>query len=151
MKSLLIALSTLGPVGYLPASGTVASIITAPLVYYVFNAYSQPISQLIIVVILSVLAIYLIQCALESFQRWDDPHEIVIDEFVGMFVTFIGVNLTPLSVVVGLFFFRVLDIFKPFGIHRLEYVGGSVGILLDDLAAGLGACIAMHLLYWFLL
>lgn len=150
MKSLSIALATLGPVGYLPASGTIASILTAPLVYHFFSIHQSVPTQLTIVGCLFVGALWFIRIALDSFQRWDDPKEIVMDEVVGMFVTCIGIQLTPLSICVGLVLFRILDILKPFGIKRLEYVGGSLGILLDDIAAGAGACALLHILYWFI-
>lgn len=150
MKSLSIALATLGPVGYLPASGTIASIIAAPLVYRLFSVYSEPTTQCAFVLLLIALSLWCIQVALENFQRWDDPSEIVFDELIGTFVTFINIPLTPMSMGIGLILFRFLDILKPFGIRRLEYIGGSVGIVLDDIAAGAGACLLLHLLYWFI-
>ncbi|BDC34985.1 phosphatidylglycerophosphatase A [Candidatus Dependentiae bacterium Noda2021] len=148
MKSLIIALATLGPVGYLPASGTIASAFTIPLIY---SVYAQPVcvwEQFAIIASLSVIALLIIQLTLEQFQRWDDPREIVLDEVVGMFIALCGIPLTPLSMLIGFFFFRVFDILKPFGIRKLECVGGALGILLDDMAAGLISCGLMHGIYW---
>lgn len=150
MKSLSIALATLGPVGYLPASGTIASILTAPLVYHFFSIHTAVSTQCAISAGLIGIALWVIRIALDSFQRWDDPKEIVLDEVVGMFVTYLAIPLTPLSMTIGLVLFRLFDIIKPFGIKRLEYVGGSLGIVLDDIAAGAMACATLHLIFWLL-
>jgi phosphatidylglycerophosphatase A len=150
MKSLSIALATLGPVGYLPASGTIASILTAPLVYHFFSIHPDVSTQCAISASLIGIALWVIRIALDSFQRWDDPKEIVLDEVVGMFITYLAIPLTPLSLAIGLVLFRLFDIIKPFGIKRLEYVGGSLGIVLDDIVAGAMACASLHLVFWLL-
>ena len=69
----------------------------------------------------------------------DDPKQFVIDEVAGFYV---GALLVPLSVPAALLLFvlfRFFDVLKPFPIKRLERVGSSAGVVLDDLAAGLAA------------
>lgn len=148
MKSLIIAVSTLGPVGYLPASGTIASALTLPLIYSVYGQNPDIIQQITIIACISVIALLCIQLTLERFQRWDDPREIVLDEVVGMSIALCGIPLTPLSMLISFLFFRLFDIVKPFGIRKLECVGGALGILLDDMAAGVISCGLMHGIYW---
>jgi phosphatidylglycerophosphatase A len=65
-----------------------------------------------------------------------DPGVIVVDEVAGMLVACLAHPRTLLSVL-GLFLlFRVLDVWKPLGIRRLQGLPGGLGVVLDDLAAG---------------
>jgi len=65
-----------------------------------------------------------------------DPGCIVIDEVAGMVVTLYGLPLNLIVVLVGFGLFRLLDIFKPLGIRRLERLPGGIGVVADDVAAG---------------
>lgn len=78
-----------------------------------------------------------------------DPSRIVIDEVLGMWITMFLVPLTPLNLFIGFILFRVFDIWKPLFIRRLEALPGGWGVMLDDLLAGIYACIVLHLiLHW---
>ena len=74
----------------------------------------------------------------------EDPKQFVIDEVAGFLA---GAVFVPdasgarLWVAAGMLFglFRLFDVLKPFPIRRLESVGGSAGVVLDDLAAGIAA------------
>jgi phosphatidylglycerophosphatase A len=65
-----------------------------------------------------------------------DPGCVVIDEIAGMAVTLYGLPADAPVVVAGFVLFRLLDITKPFGIRRLERLPGGVGVVADDVAAG---------------
>ena len=73
-----------------------------------------------------------------------DPRRCVIDEVAGMQVTYLGLSAGPLGWLAGFFWFRLFDIVKPFGVRRLERLGGGggVGIMADDLGAGVLAALA---------
>jgi phosphatidylglycerophosphatase A len=76
-----------------------------------------------------------------------DPGVIVIDEIVGMVLTLAGLPFNATTAGLGFVLFRVLDITKPFPIHFLErrFKGGT-GIVLDDVAAGIIANIALRII-----
>ena len=77
--------------------------------------------------------------AQEAFGE-KDPRQFVLDEVAGFFVSIMLLGSYSVGVGVAAFvFFRILDIFKPWPIRKLETVAGGWGILLDDLAAGLAA------------
>lgn len=72
----------------------------------------------------------------------DDPKRVVIDEWVGVWVTVAFLPATWGWLLAGFFLFRVLDILKPVGIRKLEKIHGGIGVMLDDVGAGiLGAAI----------
>lgn len=76
-----------------------------------------------------------------------DPGFVVMDEVLGILITFIGVELTPFSIVTGFILFRVLDIVKPFPCRRFEKFPGFTGIAADDLMAGVYARLVMALIF----
>ncbi len=79
----------------------------------------------------------------------EDPQFVVIDEVAGQLVTLIAVPLAWKTFLAGLILFRVFDILKPFPIRRLERLPEGIGIVVDDLGAGLYALVIMHLLLHF--
>ncbi|MDA0747210.1 MAG: phosphatidylglycerophosphatase A [bacterium] len=80
-----------------------------------------------------------------------DPGPVVIDEFVGFFVT---VAFLPPSVALGIaafFLFRILDIFKPPPARWAEGLPGGWGVVVDDVIAGLYGHLLLRaaLLFWY--
>jgi phosphatidylglycerophosphatase A len=68
-----------------------------------------------------------------------DPGAIVIDEVAGMLLACCG-NPRSWPWVLGLFLaFRFFDVVKPLGINRLQALPGGLGVVADDLLAGLYA------------
>jgi len=73
-----------------------------------------------------------------------DPGLIVADEIAGMMVTMIAIPLSPKSLVLGFILFRVMDVVKPPPARQFERFKGGVGIVADDLMAGVYAQIALR-------
>jgi phosphatidylglycerophosphatase A len=78
-----------------------------------------------------------------------DPQFVVIDETAGQLITLIGAPLAWKSFFAGFILFRAFDIVKPFPIRRLEHLPEGIGIVVDDVAAGLYALAVMQLLLHF--
>ena len=122
-------------VGLLPKMpGTWGSIFALPLAWVLYQL-GQPIYWigLLIVTLLGIWAsgIYSQRVGKE------DPDEVVIDEVAGILTVFLFVKPTPVNLILGLILFRVIDILKPPPVDRLEKLPHGVGIMLDDIAAGI--------------
>jgi phosphatidylglycerophosphatase A len=78
-----------------------------------------------------------------------DPQFVVIDEVAGQLVALISVPLAWKTFLAGLILFRVFDIPKPPPLRQLERLPEGLGIVVDDLGAGLYALGVMHLLLHF--
>jgi len=75
-----------------------------------------------------------------------DPQFVVIDEVAGQLIALIAVPLAWKTFLAGFILFRVFDIFKPPPVRQLEKLPEGIGIVLDDVAAGLYALVVMQLL-----
>jgi phosphatidylglycerophosphatase A len=74
-----------------------------------------------------------------------DPGFVVIDEVAGQLITFIAVPVSWQSLLLGFILFRGFDIVKPPPIRMLERLPEGVGIVVDDVGAGIYALIVMQL------
>ena len=68
-----------------------------------------------------------------------DPGIIVIDEVAGMLVSVLFAPRTIPVLVTAFLLFRFFDIWKPFPARQFQELHGGVGVMLDDLIAGLYA------------
>jgi phosphatidylglycerophosphatase A len=75
----------------------------------------------------------------------DDPGFVVIDEVAGQLFALVGIAADWRHAAIGLLLFRLLDITKPPPVRNLERLHGGLGIMLDDVAAGLIALGLGHL------
>ena len=76
-----------------------------------------------------------------------DHGGIVWDEFVGLWIALFLVPLNWYWIAAGFLLFRLFDILKPYPIHWLDKkVHGGLGIMLDDVVAGLYAWLILQLL-----
>jgi phosphatidylglycerophosphatase A len=137
---------TMGGVGYLPASGTFASLLTCLILWPVLaglGAMGQNLVALAGLFFFSALNILLAPSAIQEFGD-KDPGQFVLDEAAGICLSILflptrtgwetGINLAAAFVA-----FRIFDITKPPPCRRLEKLPLGWGILCDDLAAAVYA------------
>jgi phosphatidylglycerophosphatase A len=75
-----------------------------------------------------------------------DPGIVVVDEVLGMCLAlWVAPSLNWKTVGLGLALFRLFDIWKPWPVRKLEQLPGGVGIVADDLAAGIYAAIILYI------
>jgi phosphatidylglycerophosphatase A len=79
-----------------------------------------------------------------------DPAAIVVDEVVGQWLTLALLPLSPVAYLLGFVLFRILDMVKPWPARWIDRtMAGGVGVMLDDVVAGIYAgAIALVLLGW---
>ena len=73
-----------------------------------------------------------------------DPRRAVFDEFVGVWVTCLFLPKTAAWLAAAFFCFRVLDVVKPWPIRKLERLHGGLGIMSDDLLAGIYGAVLLN-------
>ena len=126
------------------APGTFGTLAAIPL-YLLMQPLSLPL-YLFIVAVVSFVGIWI--CDKSSTALGVHDHSgIVWDEFAGYFVTMIAAPKGWLWIVIGFAFFRLFDIWKPWPISVLDKkVAGGLGIMVDDLLAGVFALLCLQLL-----
>ena len=133
-----------GLIPFMP--GTFGSLAALPLL--IPFLYLPPITLLIAAVLASAIGIYLCGKTADDMQVHDHG-SIVWDEVAGILLTFLWVPLSLWTVVAGFLLFRFFDIVKPWPIGPVDkYASGGLGIMLDDIIAGLMACASLHGLIW---
>ncbi len=78
-----------------------------------------------------------------------DPSVVVIDEWVGQWIALWFLPLSLLWGIIAFLFFRLFDIFKPGPIKSLESMPGGLGIMMDDVIAGMFALFLTHSLKFY--
>ena len=68
-----------------------------------------------------------------------DPGAVVVDEVVGQWLAILPVAADPRYYVLAFVLFRLFDIAKPWPCRRLERLHGGMGIMADDVVAGVYA------------
>jgi phosphatidylglycerophosphatase A len=141
-----LAIATALGAGYAPfAPGTVGSAVGLALWLLLPNILWMQVAA---IVAASVAGAWAGNVAEAHFGK-KDPGHVVIDEVAGMMVT---VLLVPIPGVVwpivAFLLFRASDIVKPYPANRLEGLPGGIGIMADDLLAGVYANLALRLCIW---
>jgi phosphatidylglycerophosphatase A len=138
--------ATFFSIGLLPkAPGTWATLATIPLVYVLHLA--GPFTYMGVTFLLLILGALACDVVEAKSQEHDSGH-LVIDEVVGFLITMTWLPISWQSFVLGFVFFRMLDIAKPFPISFLDRrIKGGLGVMLDDVAAGVLANVVLQVIY----
>ncbi len=139
-----------GFMGYFPVlSGTITSIITALLYFYLIpplNALGNLI-LIMIVLVVSLIFVPIIKSAEKDMGH--DSRKITIDEVIGFFFAVMFLPHNFMIFIYALVLFRVFDIVKPTPINQLQKLPHGWGVLADDIAAGICSNIIIQLLLIF--
>jgi phosphatidylglycerophosphatase A len=143
-----LALATWFGAGLLPgAPGTFGTLGAVPLLM-VLDRLGM-IWQGVVWVLIAGLATWASH-RVRTMVGHEDPPQVVIDEVTGFSITVLFVPITWFTLGLCFVLFRFFDIAKPFPIRRLERLGGGLGIVADDVMAGIytvaAVTLARHLL-----
>jgi len=137
-------IATFFGVGLVPvAPGTFGSLAALPVFLLIRRLQFK--GYLAVIAVLSLMGLKASHTVEKQWGR--DPSRVVIDEVVGMLLTLVSRPKGPASIVAGFLVFRALDIIKPPPVGTLDRtVGGGLGIMADDMAAGLMGALILTLL-----
>ena len=130
--------------GFLPrVPGTWGSLLGIGLWWVVFHELG-PAESILVVGLAIGFAWLVIRQTCRTYDVEDEP-AIVIDEIVGQWIALLWVPRSLWVVCLAFLLFRFLDITKPWPVSWADRsVRGPLGILLDDVIAGIATCIVVH-------
>ncbi|MET1257024.1 phosphatidylglycerophosphatase A [Aliikangiella maris] len=124
------------------APGTFGTLAVVPL-YCLLAPFSWPI-YLLVCLVCCLAGIFFCRYTADALGVHDHP-AIVWDEFAGFLITMAGVAFSWQNIMLGFVLFRFFDIVKPWPIRWIDkQVSGGVGIMLDDIIAGIFAWISLY-------
>lgn len=126
------------------APGTVGSLGALPLAIMVF-VYGGLLPSIIGLLIVTMIG-YLASVRFEQATETHDSKMIVVDEVVGQWISllpvFILFDLNTYMIALSFILFRFFDVLKPWPVSFFDQkVGGAVGVMADDVMAGILAAI----------
>lgn len=128
-----------------PAPGTWGTLASVPVLLGIVQFLpAAQIGYALMLVVTFLLGVYV--CGQTARDVGVHDHgSIVWDEFVGYFVTMALVPASWLNLALGFVLFRVLDIVKPWPIKLFDkHVHGGLGIMIDDVLAGVIAAVVLY-------
>ncbi|WP_257292455.1 phosphatidylglycerophosphatase A [Endozoicomonas sp. ONNA1] len=131
------------------APGTFGTVAAIP--FYLMFQYLPLWNYFLVLVVSIVLGIWLCGKTSKDLGVHDHPG-IVWDEFVGYWITMLAAPCGWEWVLTGFILFRIFDIWKPWPIGWLDKkVHGGLGIMIDDIVAGIFALIFLQVIAYFVL
>jgi phosphatidylglycerophosphatase A len=128
--------------GYVPAaSGTLGSAIALP--FYFIPGFESPL--ILGFILLLVFGLGIKASSIMEKRYGHDPAEVTIDEVAGMWITLFLLPKTILVVLIAFIVFRFFDIIKPFPARIFDTMHGGIGIMMDDVVAGIYANITIQI------
>ena len=136
-KTLAVFVSTMAFTGFFPVMPGTLGTIWGLLLWYATTLTKQSlVLQALLAAIFFLLGLVFCGKAEKDLGK-NDPGSVIIDETAAAFLTFLGVNFSLWTALIGLFLNRFFDILKPWPIGKLQKLPGAWGIMLDDTAAGI--------------
>ena len=138
-----LAISTWG-VGYLPLMpGTFGSLVGL----VIFLLLPSLWLQILAIVVLTWAGIWA-ATRTERILRLKDPGKVVVDEVAGQMIALLPLSVFAVTsrgfwIMVSFTLFRLFDIFKPYPAKKFESLRSGLGIMADDLVAGVYAALVV--------
>jgi len=131
--------------GYVPVAPGTAGSLAALLIYYMIPLPDS--CWLLITAIFFLLGLW--SSSVIEKELGKDPSRVVIDEWVGQWLTLLFLPRSTLTMLTGFFLFRVLDIIKPFPAQKSQQLKGGLGIMIDDVIVALYGNIVLQIIFRF--
>jgi phosphatidylglycerophosphatase A len=144
MRRLGVIIASVGGVGYAPIAPGTAGSAVGIAAYLLTRAWS-PSAQIALLLVVTAVGIWASTEGARHFQK-KDPGHVVVDEVAGQLLTLLLTGAGWAGAAVGFLVFRLFDIVKPWPANRLEALPEGLGVMADDLMAGVYGCAVMHVL-----
>ena len=142
-ERLSILISSFFYLGYSPVAPGTVGTLGAVLLFYLISGFSN-LEYVLFTIVFIILSVWVSEVA--RIRLGDsDPSRIVIDEVCGFLVTMILIPPSIINIALGFLLFRFFDILKPPPIRRSETLPGGLGIVADDVLAGIYANILLQI------
>ena len=128
------------------APGTMGTLLAAPMIMFIaqWGNLALPVAAFV----MFICGVYICDRSANKLGVHDHP-AIVWDEFTGYAITMIAVPMTWYWLFAGFVLFRFFDIVKPWPIREADHsLKGGLGIMLDDVIAGVFAGALLYALRW---
>jgi phosphatidylglycerophosphatase A len=147
---LALSIATCG-VGYLPlAPGTFGSLVGLGifLLFARLTTGTALVALVLVLIVVVTLAGIWAGTRIEQLSGRKDPGKVVVDEVAGQLIALFPLTIfahwSTGLVILSFILFRFFDIVKPYPANRLQELDGGVGIMFDDLVAGVyGAVVVL--------
>lgn len=147
MKRLALAIATWFGCGYFPwGPGTAGSVVAAGIAAILhFYCGAGRGTLLLLTLLLLVPGIWAATQTARLLRR-SDPGLVVVDEVLGQWLTLAGARvLNWKTLLAGFLLFRLFDIWKPWPVRKFEQLPEGIGIIADDLAAGVYGALILYI------
>jgi phosphatidylglycerophosphatase A len=125
--------------------GTAGSLAALPFAWLIQWAFG-PVGLALAALALFVLGWWASTIIVKGSEE-PDPGRIVVDEVAGQWLTLVIAPLDPVFYALGFVLFRIADIWKPWPVGAIDRrVKGGIGVMLDDLFAGIYAGAILYLI-----
>lgn len=143
-KHLTLLFATFFYMGYSPVAPGTVGTIGAMFLLLVLSVFSLEVYFLFLVGFI-IFSIWVSGRA-SYLLGTEDPRQVVIDEVCGYMVTMSFLPFSLTNMVIGFFLFRFFDVVKPPPLRRLESLKGGIGIVADDICAGVYANLILQII-----
>ena len=141
--------------GYVPvAPGTAGAVVGVIMIWLSHHFFfpnmviSFPVFLLIATVVFFFIGVY---CTDQLEKEWGkDPSKVVIDEIIGVWIGMLWLPIEWPWLLAAFVLFRFFDILKPLGIRKLEAIPGGMGVMLDDVLAGIYTLLVLQGAWFYL-
>ncbi|MDR0682426.1 MAG: phosphatidylglycerophosphatase A [Dysgonamonadaceae bacterium] len=138
--------------GYFPVAPGTAGAALATVIWWILSIFSSSPCTLVLItafliVVFTALGIW--SSGIVESLWGKDPARVVVDEMVGVWIPLLAVKDGNIYYMLCAFvLFRLFDIFKPFGIRKMENIKGGWGIMMDDIVAGVYSLFILIGIQW---
>jgi phosphatidylglycerophosphatase A len=141
--------------GYSPVAPGTAGTLVAMALYILENFIFSSANPLYLNIFNFLFVLVIIYPCIklgdsaEIFYNTKDPQQVVLDEVLGYWIGILFIPFSFSYALMAFFLFRLFDIIKPYPANTLQSLKGGLGIMIDDIIAGIYTLACMNTAVYF--